>query len=204
MTPHVRTASASDIAAAADTLALAFRDYPFTRHTLGADDHERRLIENQTLFLSEIGIPHGRVWVIEGSDGVLDAVAVWTTPGSAGIEDVFARLAPRLAEIAGDRADVAADTEAALAPHRPSGPAWFLATVGVRPGKQGQGLGAAVIRPGLAEADRAGHGAYLETSLPGNVRLYERLGFRADVALDLPHGGPRTWAMTRSAGVPIG
>ena len=198
MTPHVRIASTSDIAAAADTLALAFRDYPFTRHVLGADDHERRLAENQALFLSEIGVPHGRVWVVDGPDGVLDAVAVWTTPGSAGIGDVFARLAPRLAEIAGDRADVAADTEAALAPHRPSRPAWFLATVGVRPGQQGRGLGAAVIRPGLAEADRAGHRAYLETSLPGNVRLYERLGFRVDAALDLPHGGPRTWAMTRS------
>lgn len=203
MTPHVRTASASDIAAAADTLALAFRDYPFTRHTLGADDHERRLIENQTLFLSEIGIPHGRVWVIDGPDG-LDAVAVWTTPESTGMGDVFARLVPRLAEIAGARADVAADTEAALALHRPSGPAWFLATVGVRPGQQGRGLGAAVIRPGLAEADRAGHRAYLETSLPDNVRLYERLGFRVDAALDLPHGGPRTWAMTRSPGSQAG
>ena len=121
MDPTVRVATAADVPAAADTLRAAFRDYPFTRHVLGADDHERRLAENQALFLSEIGIPHGRVWVVDGPDGVLDAVAVWTTPGSAGIGDVFARLAPRLAEIAGDRADVAADTEAVLAPHRPSG-----------------------------------------------------------------------------------
>ncbi|SFM56365.1 Acetyltransferase (GNAT) family protein [Pseudonocardia ammonioxydans] len=202
MDPTVRVATAADVPAAADTLRAAFRDYPFTRHTIGADDHERRLLDNQTLFLSEIGIPHGRVWVAGAADGPSepDAVAVWTTPASTGIGDVFARLAPRLAELAGDRAAVAADTEAALAPHRPTGPVWFLATVGVRPGRQGRGLGSAVLRPGLAEADRTGSVAYLETSLPGNVRLYRRLGFEVEAELDLPHGGPRTWTMARPPG----
>lgn len=168
---------------------------------MSADDHERRLVANQTLFLSEIGIPHGMVWVVDsaGDSSELDAVAVWTTPESVGIDDVFARLVPRLAEIAGDRADVATDVEAALAPYRPAEPVWFLATVGVRPEKQGQGLGAAVIRPGLAEADRTSRASYLETSLPANVRLYTRLGFEIDAELDLPHGGPRTWTMSRPA-----
>lgn len=200
-THEVRAASGSDVPAAAELLGAAFLDYPFTRHTLSAVDHERRLVENQTLFLDEIGIPYGRVWVIDAADHTdqLDAVAVWTTPDAADISDVFVRLVPRLAEIAGDRADIAADTEAALAPFRPTEPAWFLATVGVRPGRQGRGLGAAVIAPGLDEADRAGQAAFLETSLPANVRLYQRLGFEITAELELPHDGPRTWAMTRRA-----
>lgn len=202
MPPNARIATGSDVPEAAETLRAAFADYPFTQHTIAHDDHERRLLENQTLFLAEIGIPHGRVWVIDSAErpGGLDAVAVWTTPDSSDLGAVFARLGPRLAGIAGDRATVAADTEAALAPFRPVEPIWFLATVGVRPELRGRGLGAAVIEPGLREADRAERPAFLETSLPANVRLYRRLGFEVTAELDLPHDGPRTWAMTRRPG----
>ncbi|GHD26621.1 N-acetyltransferase [Nocardiopsis kunsanensis] len=188
----IREATAEDVENAADTLTAAFVDYPFTRHTIAADDHEARLREFQHLFLSEIGLPHGRVWVSDG----LDAVAVWSTPGGdAG--PALERLLPCMVEIAGDRAHAHSSAEAAMEPHRPQGPAWFLGTVGVRPSAQGRGLGRAVIEPGLAAADAEGLPAFLETSTEGNVRVYEALGFEITAEYDLPGGGPRTWAMLR-------
>ncbi|MBK1785805.1 GNAT family N-acetyltransferase [Prauserella cavernicola] len=193
MTHLIREATSGDLEPAVETLRTAFADYPFTRHTLAADDHLDRLADMQRLFLARIGIPHGRVWVSDDAD----AVAVWTTPDSTGIADVFAELAPELGRIAGDRAEISARTEAALAPHRPTTPTWFLATVGVRPDSQGRGLGKAVIEPGLREADAAGSVAFLETSLEGNVALYRKLGFEAVAEVDLPDDGPRTWAMRR-------
>ncbi|QIS04170.1 GNAT family N-acetyltransferase [Nocardia brasiliensis] len=187
----IRPATAADIDAAAVTLREAFTDYPFSRHTVAADDHAARVERVQHLFLSRIGLPHGRVWV---SDDVA-AVAVWTTPTTTDLTEVFAELGPELAEAAGDRAEAAAAAEAALAPLRPTGPAWFLGVVGVRPDAQGRGLGRAIIEPGLRAAAEAGVEAYLETSLETNLAFYRKLGFEVTGELELPGGGPRTWAM---------
>lgn len=192
----IREAGAADVAGAADTLTEAFRDYPFTRHTISADDHLARLREFQRIFLAEIGLPHGRVWVSED----LEAVAVWSTPGSGGAEEVVAELLPTLVNLAGDRADAYGSAEGAMARHRPTEPVWFLGTAGVRPNAQGRGLGRAVVGAGLREADAAGVPAFLETSAPGNVRLYESLGFRVTAEYDLPDGGPHTWSMRRPVG----
>ena len=191
-TSQIRCATDADIPRATRTLTRAFADYPWTRHTLAAEDHERRLATFQDLFLTRIGLPHGRVWVAD--DG--DAVAVWTTPATDA-EAVFTELAPRFTELAGDRAAAHSAAEAALAPHRPTGPVWFLGTVGVDPARRGHGLGRAVIEPGLAAAEREGVPVFLETSTAANVRFYEHLGFRVSAEMEIPDSGPRTWCMLR-------
>ncbi|MFV2176319.1 GNAT family N-acetyltransferase [Actinomadura sp. LOL_016] len=188
----VRPATWEDVPAAVRTLSRAFADYAFTRHVVAADRHEERVREFQELLLRRVGMEYGRVWVSND----VRAVAVWTTP-DADPTPAFAELGPRTAELAGDRAEAYASAEAAIAPFRPAEPVWFLATVGVDPDAQGRGLGAAVVRPGVEEAERAGCPAFLETSSERNVRFYERLGFTTTAEVDLPGGGPRTWCMRR-------
>ncbi|MGI1848333.1 GNAT family N-acetyltransferase [Rhodococcus sp. SJ] len=190
---EIRPAEPADVDRATRTLARAFADYPFTRHTVDARDHLRRVEELQRLYLTEIGLRCGRVWVSDDAS----AVAVWTIPESTGMPEAFARIAGRVAELSGDRAGAAAAAEEALAPLRPTEPAWFLATVAVDPDRQGSGLGGAVLDPGLGEARGAGVPAYLETSSERNVAFYRRLGFDVVGAVDLPGDGPRTWAMLR-------
>lgn len=194
--PTIRPATTADVPAATHTLGRAFADYAWTRHVIAADDHQGRVARFQELFLSRIGLPHGRVWVSDDCS----AVAVWTTPESGDIAAVFAELAPAFAELAGDRSAASARAEQAMAEHRPREPVWFLGTVGVDPAHQGKGLGGAVIRPGLEAAERAGVPAYLDTSDECNVRLYQRLGFEITAEIDIPDGGPRTWGMTRRPG----
>ncbi|WP_433272836.1 GNAT family N-acetyltransferase [Actinosynnema sp. CS-041913] len=189
----VRRATGADIEAAADTLAAAFTGYPFVRHVVAADDHEQRVRELQRLFLTEVGLDHGAVWVTDDCG----AVAVWTTPDTDAAA-AFGPIAERAGELAGDRAEASARAEQALGPHRPTEPAWFLGTVGVRPDRQGQGLGSAVIQPGLDAADEAGAPAYLETTGDRNVRLYRKLGFEVFAEVQLPDGGPLTLCMRRA------
>ncbi|MFI9627931.1 GNAT family N-acetyltransferase [Streptomyces sp. NPDC052042] len=196
--PAVRPATREDLPRAIRTLGRAFAHYPFTRHTIAADDHGARLERFNELFVSRIGLDHGRVWVTDDCA----AVAVWTTPQTANAGEVFAEIGPRFAEIAGDRAQASAEAEAAMQPHRPTEPVWFLGSVGVDPEQQGRGLGAAVIRPGLLAAEEAGVPAFLETSDERNVRFYEHLGFEVTADYPLPGGGPHTWAMTRRSGRP--
>lgn len=194
-TDTVRPATADDVTRATRTLRLAFTDYPLTRHTVDARDYPRRVGALQELFLTRIGLPYGRVWVAEQGG----AVTVWTTP-EHDIGPVFAEIAPAVAELAGDRAAAHHAAEAALGPHRPAEPVWFLATIGVDPDRQGRGLGRAVLLPGLDGAERAGVPAFLETSTADNVRFYQRLGFEVTAEVDLPDGGPRTWCMMRRPG----
>lgn len=192
-TPEVRPATEADVPRAVATLGRAFEHYPWTRHTMSADRHVERLEEFNRLFIERIGLTWGRVWIAD--DG--DAVAVWTTPETANAGDVFAELGPRFAKLAGDRLPQQQSAEAAMEPHRPTEPVWFLATVGVHPDRQGRGLGRAVLSPGIEAAAAEGVPAFLETSDENNVRLYERLGFQVSAEFELPDGGPRTWAMTR-------
>jgi GNAT superfamily N-acetyltransferase len=100
-------------------------------------------------------------------------------------------------DLSGDRAAAAEAAEAVLAPHRPTIAHVSLATVGVRPDLQGCGLGTSLLVAGLQAVDRAQRPAHLETSAPGNVRLYQRHGFVVTAVVDLPDGGPRTWSMLR-------
>ncbi|MFD7105242.1 GNAT family N-acetyltransferase [Streptomyces celluloflavus] len=188
----VRPVMPEDVDTAVRTLADAFADYPFTRHVVAADDHQERVRRFQELFLTRVGMVYGRVWVADGGR----AVAVWTVPGQDP-GPAFAEVGPLIGELAGDRAAAFASAEQALEPHRPSEPAWFLATVGVAPQAQGRGLGSAVLRPGLVAAAQEGVPAFLETSSERNVRFYERLGFVVTASVALPDGGPRTWCMRR-------
>ncbi|OZM82694.1 GNAT family N-acetyltransferase [Pseudonocardia sp. MH-G8] len=196
MDQHLREARPADLGPATDTLGAAFADYPFTRHTVAADDHQGRVRRLQRMFLERIGLAQGRAWVVPDPGGEIGAVAVWTTPDTD--LRVFAEIAPLAQEIAGDRAAASEAAERALQPLRPTHPVWFLATVGVRPDRQGRGLGRVVVEPGLRAADAAGVPCFLETSLASNVAFYRRLGFEVAGEVDIPCGGPRTWAMRRA------
>jgi GNAT superfamily N-acetyltransferase len=110
---------------------------------------------------------------------------------------VWADLAGVRAELIGDRATAAADADAASAGLRPTTAHWLLATVGVRPGEQGRGLGRAVLTPILRRADAEHACAYLETSTAANVRFYTRLGFAVSGEIDVADGRLHVWAMLR-------
>lgn len=54
---------------------------------------------------------------------------------------------------------------------------WYLVVLGVDVIKQGQGLGAAMLKQTLKQCDEQGVPAYLESSNPNNISLYQRHGF---------------------------
>lgn len=62
--------------------------------------------------------------------------------------------------------------------YHPTEPHWYLPFIGVDPPLQGEGLGSALLRHSLESVDRDGMPAYLESSNPQNVPLYERFGFK--------------------------
>ncbi|MGW5922432.1 GNAT family N-acetyltransferase [Nocardia fluminea] len=72
---------------------------------------------------------------------------------------------------------------------------WHLLAVGVSAAARGRGHGRDLIAAGMYRAAADGVPVHLETTNPGNLSFYERLGFDTTAVLDLPDGGPRRWLM---------
>jgi ribosomal protein S18 acetylase RimI-like enzyme len=64
-----------------------------------------------------------------------------------------------------------------MADYHPAEPHWYLPMIGVDPACQGRGYGSALLRHALLQVDNDHVAAYLESSNPVNVPLYERHGF---------------------------
>ena len=64
-----------------------------------------------------------------------------------------------------------------MAKYHPSEPHWYLPLIGVDPAHQGQGHGDALLTHALQQCDRAHVPAYLESTNPRNIPLYQRHGF---------------------------
>jgi GNAT superfamily N-acetyltransferase len=66
-----------------------------------------------------------------------------------------------------------------MATYHPSEPHWYLPLIGVDPPHQGKGHGGALLTYALERCDRDGCFAYLESTNPKNITLYQRHGFHA-------------------------
>lgn len=124
------------------------------------------------------------------------AAALWLAPGvEPDSEAIVAVIAPAVAP---ERLEVLAELGALMAQYHPEEPHWYLSMIGVDPSRQGQGLGAALLKEGLKRCDAEGLPAYLESSSPKNVPLYERHGFEV-IGLIKPGDHPGLIPMYRPA-----
>jgi GNAT superfamily N-acetyltransferase len=80
--------------------------------------------------------------------------------------------------------------------HHPGEPHWFLPLIGVDPLYQGQGRGSALLSHALSICDREQQLAYLDSSNPKNVPLYQRHGFKLVGEVRVGQG-PTSYAMLR-------
>ncbi|HYZ60186.1 MAG TPA: GNAT family N-acetyltransferase [Nitrososphaeraceae archaeon] len=64
-----------------------------------------------------------------------------------------------------------------MARYHPNEPHWYLPLMGVDPLRQGKGFGSALMKHALIQCDLDNKLAYLESSNPRNMSLYERFGF---------------------------
>ena len=130
-------------------------------------------------------------------------VALWFPPDSPAptIEDLdetgIAHVPDRIGPAAWSRFKRMLDHLDALHPEYAPDPHWYLAMIGVDPAWQQRGLGAALLIPALAQADRDGVACYLETPNRENVGFYERHGFRVMAETDIPESDVHIWLMRR-------
>ena len=135
---------------------------------------------------------------VVGNDGGIAGAAVWFAPGGwppPAIRQL--RALPGYMRAFGRRVVAASALVNAAARVHPNAGYWYLACIGIEPATQGNGLGAALLRSRLGICDAEGSAAFLESSKPSNVPLYEHFGFVAGAPLSLPPGAPKITPMTR-------
>jgi GNAT superfamily N-acetyltransferase len=197
---EVRVAGRGDAGEAAEVLAHAFYDDPvFSWLVPVGGSRDRRL---RRFFLTELhheSLRHGAVevaWI----DGRAAGAAVWFPPG-AGLGTEVAALPGYLRAFGRRFVNVARFESMAVRVHPREEPHWYLLAIGVAPDRQGEGVGAALLRSRLRRCDADGLPAYLESSKLGNVPLYEHFGFRGTGTLGLPEGAPVVTTMWRPGDV---
>lgn len=139
----------------------------------------------------------GHVYVVADAGGVAGA-ALWAPPGrdalqGPGLETLVARLAPHL----GDQLEPRLGELGRAHEYRPAEPHLYLGILGVDPARQSRGLGASLVGPTLAECDRMGMLAHLESSNERNLPFYERHGFEVLDSYRCGGDGPPMTIMSR-------
>lgn len=193
-----------DVAAAIETLVLAFDADPMFRYLM-SDDRTRadwlRFVFAASFALS---LPEEHVLGVD-DDGVAGVLQLFPPerypPPATRLPAWLAtpwrwpiRRAPPWRMLRdGLRVTGAMDREHLREPH------WYIQVFAVHPARQGRGLGRALMDAGLALADRDGLPAYLETTNDVNLPLYRHFGFEVVQEIVLPGGFPPLWTMLRPA-----
>jgi ribosomal protein S18 acetylase RimI-like enzyme len=101
--------------------------------------------------------------------------ALWLPPGTGPDEAALDALMERTADAA--TAVDGPELMKQMASFHPHEPHWFLPLLGVDPAQQSKGVGSALLRHVTDRCDRDGVLAYLDSSNPRNIPLYQRHGF---------------------------
>jgi GNAT superfamily N-acetyltransferase len=172
-TLEVHSATESERDTVIGVITLAFAADPMARWSFPGPATYLTVMPQLAAAFAANGFRHGAAHLIDGGMGA----AMWLPPGIAPDAERLMTLsnthAPK--DRVGDMLQVFEQMDR----YRPSEPCWYLPLIGVDPAHQGRGCGSALMRYALAQCDRDGVPAYLESSNPRNLSLYLRHGFEA-------------------------
>jgi len=169
-TLHVETATVADAAAVIDSVMLAFAGDPMARWSWSDPKVYLATFPRFVRAFAGMAFERGTAHRV-GHAGA----ALWLAPGVYPDAQQMGALVEETIPPALQK-----DGEKLMEQmnrFHPQEPHWYLPLIGIDPAHQGKGLGAALLRHQLAICDRDGVPAYLESSNPRNISLYERHGF---------------------------
>lgn len=220
----VRAATRADFPRVADALASAFFDNPIT--IWHVPDESRRLDVMREFFTALLENVYTRFGLVYTNAGEVASGAMWIAHDAQGDREKkpglpvewcrtcnTPRALGRLPHNMVVPPETSAELERALAvvfrdsprtfelfelfdAHHPQDPHYCLQFIGVRPDRQGTGIGSALLRAMLDRCDLEGAAAYLEADEKSRF-LYLKHGFEASGKRRVPRG-PTFWPMWRA------
>jgi ribosomal protein S18 acetylase RimI-like enzyme len=189
-----RIATDADAVTVGQVLAAGFEDDPVMTWVFPVPETRRKLDVMFGFIARELFVPFGSAWICDG------AAAAWTPPNpKPWASDRAERFFAELSEVCSDDDfERLGAMEAAMEAAHPKETHWYLSAVAAMPERRGGGLGTTLLAASLEVVDRDGLPAYLESSNPRNITLYERHGFEVTGRIEIP-GGPPMIPMWRPA-----
>ena len=169
----VRSASETDRKAVIGVITMAFASDPMARWFFPDPATYLSVMPEVASAFGGNGFAHGAAHLIAGGLGA----AMWLPPGVMPDDERLAALTEQHGRA--DRQNEMTQIFEQMERYHPSDPCWYLPLIGVDPAHQGRGCGSALLQYALAQCDREGIPAYLESSNPRNISLYLRHGFEA-------------------------
>lgn len=167
----IRTATKADEAAVIDVIVLAFSTDPVARCTWPDPGVYLRTFPGFARAFGGNAFAHGGAHLADDQR----AAALWLPPNVHPDEDALGNLMQ--ATVDGQTQGDAIAVMEQMSRYHPSEPHWYLPLIGVDPLQQGKGYGTALMRYALDICDGDRALAYLESTNPRNVPLYQRHGF---------------------------
>jgi GNAT superfamily N-acetyltransferase len=178
----VQRLTGAELDLAVEVLCAAFSDYPVMRFVLGDEGvRDAARLTAFVTYLTERRLLRGHPVLGVRREARLVAAANLDPPVPGPTPPALAeRLARLRALVGGEAVERLERFGASSEPFEPALPHWHLGMIGVRPERQGEGLGRVVLDHvhALSAADPASSGVTLTTERPANVRLYEHFGYR--------------------------
>lgn len=191
----------AQIDAASKILAQAFNDDPMFRYFAREQEQARinaiKLLAKTTLRYSQ---SYNHIYTTTND---LKGIAAWIPPGKFPLNDFrllqlglyalpFKLRLSRLRQLLSLFLTIEEHHK-----HDIPQPHWYLCMLGVSPAYQRTGIGSLLLQPIIKQADKEGLPCYLETTTPGGVRFYQRLGFEVVRTGGVPKE-IKFWTMKRS------
>lgn len=189
--PVVTSASETQRQAAISTIVLAFAQDPLARWVTPDAAAYLALMPAFVAAFGGNGLTHGSTYLVDGGAGA----AMWLPPGVHPDDERMDQLMREY--VTGQTLEDMQGVFEQMAGYHPEVPHWYLPIIGVDPAHQGRGLGAALMRRALERCDADGATAYLESSNPRNISLYQRHGFEALGVIQVG-GSPEVVPMLRT------
>jgi ribosomal protein S18 acetylase RimI-like enzyme len=171
MASAVRETSPAEAEQAVAAIVLAFSTDPAARWTYA--DPAQYLAHFPAVVRAFGGraFAHGTACHVDGFAGA----ALWLPPGVGPDEETLLAVMKR--SVPAERQTEVSAVFEQMGGYHPGEPHWYLPLIGVDPAHQREGHGSALLRHALARCDRDHAPAYLESSNPANIPLYQRHGF---------------------------
>jgi ribosomal protein S18 acetylase RimI-like enzyme len=168
---RVKTAGIDDQSRLIATMSLAFSTDPAVRWMYPAPE---TYLEYFPQFVSAFG---GRAFESGTAHfiGDVQAVALWLPPDIQPDEEALMNLFQRTVPEQNQQALFSMFEQ--MGDYHPHEPHWYLPLIGVDPIQQRKGYGSMLLEHALKVCDEDQMPAYLESSNPENIPLYQRHGF---------------------------